>query len=141
AVNPGSPDLAVVVDHHRRRARGDRRASVASPAPSEEPHLEHRRGTTIAAVATAAGEGAIAIVRISGPAALAIARVLSGREPRPRRALLCTFRDSAGAPLDRGLLLAFPAPSSYTGEDLVELHAHGGGAVSAALLERVLELG
>ena len=103
--------------------------------------MEHRRGTTIAAVATAAGEGAIAIVRLSGPAAFEIARVLSGREPRPRCALLCTFRDSAGAPLDRGLLLAFPAPNSYTGEDLVELHAHGGGAVSAALLERVLELG
>jgi tRNA modification GTPase len=80
-------------------------------------------------------------VRLSGPNARAIARVLTSREASARRANLRTFHDADGEPIDRGLVLFFPAPHSYTGEDVVELHVHGGRAVSDALLARVLALG
>jgi tRNA modification GTPase len=93
-----------------------------------------RRDDTIAALATAAGVGAIAIVRLSGPAARAIAHALTGLDPRPRRAETCSFTGADGEPLDRGLLLFFPGPRSFTGEDVVELHCHGGRVVSDALL-------
>lgn len=100
-----------------------------------------RRDDTIAALATAPGIGAIAIVRVSGPQALAIARALTGTTPAPRRAMLCAFRGASDEPLDRGLVLAFPGPGSFTGEDLVELHCHGGRVVSDALLARAYALG
>ena len=100
-----------------------------------------RRDDTIAALATAPGIGAIAVIRLSGPAARAIARELTGREPRPRIADVRTFRDSQGATLDRGLVLFFPAPSSFTGEDVVELHCHGGRVVSDAVLAAALRSG
>ncbi|MEO8466887.1 MAG: tRNA uridine-5-carboxymethylaminomethyl(34) synthesis GTPase MnmE [Gammaproteobacteria bacterium] len=99
------------------------------------------RDDTIAAPATAAGNAAVAIVRLSGPRALAIARELAGIDPRPRLAELCAFRDASGAVVDRGLLLFFPAPHSYTGEDVVELQCHGGRVVSDALLKRAFALG
>ena len=100
-----------------------------------------RRDDTIAALATAPGIGAIAVIRLSGPTARAIARELTGREPRPRIADVRTFRDSEGATLDRGLVLFFPAPSSFTGEDVVELHCHGGRFVSDAVLAAALRSG
>ncbi|HEY3516014.1 MAG TPA: tRNA uridine-5-carboxymethylaminomethyl(34) synthesis GTPase MnmE [Gammaproteobacteria bacterium] len=93
-----------------------------------------RRDDTIAALATAPGVGAIAVIRLSGSAAHRIARELTGREPRPRLADLRTFRDASGATLDRGLVLFFPGPSSFTGEDVVELHCHGGRVVADAVL-------
>ena len=93
-----------------------------------------RRDDTIAALATAPGVGAIAVIRLSGPKARDIARELTGREPRPRIADLRILRDGSGATLDRGLVLFFPAPSSFTGEDVVELHCHGGRAVADAVL-------
>jgi tRNA modification GTPase len=93
-----------------------------------------RRDDTIAALATAPGVGAIAVMRLSGPAARRIARELTGRDPRPRMADLRTFRDASGATLDRGLVLFFPGPSSFTGEDVVELHCHGGRVVADAML-------
>jgi tRNA modification GTPase len=93
-----------------------------------------RRDDTIAALATAAGVGAIAIVRLSGPAARSIAHALTGVNPRPRQAETCAFSGADGEPLDRGLLLFFPGPRSFTGEDVVELHCHGGRVVSDALL-------
>ena len=96
---------------------------------------------TVAAVATPAGRGGIGIVRISGPDVPHIARTLLGRLPEPRRAQLADFRDAAGADIDRGLALYFPAPHSYTGEDTLELHGHGGVVVLNALLARALELG
>jgi len=96
--------------------------------------LALRRDDTIAALATAAGVGAIAIVRVSGPAARNIARALTGLDPRPREAAPCSFTDADGEPLDRGLVLFFPGPRSFTGEDVVELHCHGGRIVSDALL-------
>jgi tRNA modification GTPase len=103
--------------------------------------LNASREDTIAAPATATGAAAVAIVRLSGPRAVAIARDLAGIEPRPRYAELCGFRDATGAVIDRGLLLFFPAPHSYTGEDVVELQCHGGRVVSDALLARAYALG
>ena len=93
-----------------------------------------RRDDTIAALATAPGVGAIAVIRLSGPRAKPIAQALTGLKPQPRRAQLRTFRDTSGATLDRGLVLFFPGPSSFTGEDVVELHCHGGHVVADALL-------
>jgi tRNA modification GTPase len=103
--------------------------------------LALRRHDTIAALATASGVGAVAIVRLSGPKAREIARALTGRDVQPRNAALRTFRDAGGAMLDRGLVLLFPAPSSFTGEDVVELHCHGGRIVSDALLAAAYRLG
>ena len=96
-----------------------------------------RRDDTIAALATAPGIGALAVIRLSGPRARDIALKLTGREPRPRIADLRTFRDASGATLDRGLVLFFPGPGSFTGEDVVELHCHGGRIVSDAVLAAV----
>ncbi|TAN05655.1 MAG: tRNA uridine-5-carboxymethylaminomethyl(34) synthesis GTPase MnmE [Rhodanobacteraceae bacterium] len=96
---------------------------------------------TIAAVASAPGRGGIGVVRVSGPAAHAIAKALCGSAPAPRRAHLATFVDAAGAVLDRGLALWFPAPHSFTGEDVLELHAHGSPVVLDALVRRACALG
>lgn len=91
-------------------------------------------GDTIAAIATPAGRGGIGVVRVSGTHARAIATQVLGRVPRARYATLATFNDTDGAPLDHGLALFFPAPHSFTGEDVLELHGHG----SPAALQRVL---
>lgn len=96
---------------------------------------------TIAAIATPPGAGGIGILRISGPRAAAIAGAVAGRVAAPREAAYRAFRDAGGEPIDRGLLLYFPAPASYTGEDVCELHGHGSTAVLDMLLARVLELG
>jgi tRNA modification GTPase len=96
---------------------------------------------TIAAVATAPGRGGIGVVRVSGPAARAVAKALCGVEPAPRRACLTTFLGADGAPLDHGLVLWFTAPRSFTGEDVLELHAHGSPVVLDALVRRACELG
>lgn len=94
---------------------------------------------TIYARATGPGPSAIAIVRISGPEAPAVASKLTGRVPQARIATLVTIRDPGRDQLlDRGLALFFPAPASATGEDLLELHVHGGRAVIAAV-EQALE--
>lgn len=99
------------------------------------------RADTIAAVATAPGAGGVGVLRISGPAAAAIAHALLGRTPRARHAHHAAFRDAAGEAIDRGLLLWFPAPRSYTGEDVLELQAHGSPMVLRLLLARAIELG
>ena len=96
---------------------------------------------TIVAISTAAGRGGIGIVRVSGSACAAIAGALIGRLPRPRMAELHTFRDADQQPIDAGIVLYFPAPHSFTGEDVLELQGHGGPVVLDLLLRRVLELG
>ena len=97
---------------------------------------------TIVAPATAPGRGGIGVVRLSGPGVPMIAAaLLGGRLPEPRRATLATFRDGAGEAIDSGLALYFPAPHSYTGEAVLELHGHGGPAVLASLVARAIELG
>jgi len=96
---------------------------------------------TIFALSTPRGRSGVAVIRLSGPAALAAARVICARTDfEPRRALLSNFFDEEGGVIDRGLVLAFPAPKSFTGEDCVELHAHGGTATLSALLERLAGL-
>ena len=85
--------------------------------------------------------GAVGIVRVSGPRAGAIGASLLGRLPAPRQASLRHFRDSAGEVIDQGLALWFPAPGSFTGEDLLELQGHGGPRVLDLLIARVFELG
>ena len=97
--------------------------------------------STIAAVATGPAPGGVGVLRLSGPRALEAARrVAPALAPAPpaRTALPARFEDGAGAPLDQGLVLYFPAPRSYTGEDVVELHAHGSPAVLSLLLRAVL---
>jgi tRNA modification GTPase len=97
---------------------------------------------TIVAPATAPGRGGIGVVRLSGPGVPEIAAGLLPRGlPEPRFATLATFRDGTGEAIDSGLVLYFPAPHSYTGEAVLELHGHGGPAVLAALVERAVELG
>ena len=84
---------------------------------------------TIFALATAPGRGAVAIVRVSGPATKHLLNRLAGSEPPSRVASLRSVKDAAGAVLDRALVLWFPAPASFTGEDCAEFHLHGGPAV------------
>lgn len=96
---------------------------------------------TIAAIATAPGRGGIGVVRVSGRALAEFTRRLSGRMPAPRVATFTRFTDAAGGVIDEGLLLHFPAPHSFTGEDVLELHAHGGPMVLQMLLRRCCELG
>ena len=96
---------------------------------------------TIAAIATPPGMGGVCVIRISGGQAATIAKALAGKLPPARFAALTTFRDAQGDVVDQGLLLYFPAPHSFTGEDVVELHGHGGIAVSSQLLHAVLEAG
>ncbi len=96
---------------------------------------------TIAAVATPAGRGGIGVVRVAGPSVPAVIDGVIGRALAPRRATLAVFRSEAGEPLDTGLALYFPAPHSYTGEAMLELHGHGGPAVLRVLLARCLSLG
>lgn len=96
---------------------------------------------TIAAVATAPGRGGIGVVRISGKQLTLFAKAILGHEPKPRLAQLCNFRDSQGDALDEGIALYFPAPHSFTGEDVLELQGHGGPAVLQLILSRCFELG
>ncbi len=93
---------------------------------------------TIAAVSTPPGRGGIGIVRVSGPATAAIAEALIGQLPAPRSAHYCAFRDAADSVIDRGVALYFPAPASFTGEDVLELQGHGGPVVMDMLLAATL---
>jgi tRNA modification GTPase len=96
---------------------------------------------TITAIATAPGAGGIGIVRLSGPNARAIGETVSGISLRPRHAHHVVFRDGNGATIDDGLALHFPAPHSYTGEDVVELQAHGSPILLQQLQQRCVMLG
>ena len=96
---------------------------------------------TIAAIATAPGRGGVGIVRISGHALDDLAAGVLGALPAPRVATFGSFRDATGAALDHGLALYFPAPHSFTGEDVLELHGHGGPVVLQMVLDRCRELG
>ncbi|TAN04024.1 MAG: tRNA uridine-5-carboxymethylaminomethyl(34) synthesis GTPase MnmE [Rhodanobacteraceae bacterium] len=96
---------------------------------------------TIVAVATPAGRGGIGVVRVSGNGARRIATALCGAQTVPRQARLAKFNDADGSLIDRGLALFFPAPHSFTGEDVLELHAHGSPVVLDRLVRRACELG
>lgn len=98
--------------------------------------------TTIAAIATPAGRGGVGVIRISGACATSIAETLSNRTlPKPREAQLCQWLDWDGTVMDSGVLLYFEAPHSYTGEDVVEIQAHGSPVLLHALLQRIFDLG
>jgi tRNA modification GTPase len=99
------------------------------------------RAGVIAAIATASGRSGIGVVRVSGTGLVGMAVSLSGRQPTPRLATLTTFRDGDGRSIDQGLLIYFPGPHSFTGEDVIELQGHGGPVVMQLLLERCLQLG
>src|SRR6266702_8802808 len=95
----------------------------------------------IAAVGTAPGRAGIGIVRVSGKKLEQLASHLLGGVPAPRLAVRATFRAATGEPIDDGVALFFPAPASYTGEDVLELQGHGGPVVLQLLLRRCLEVG
>lgn len=99
------------------------------------------RRDTIAAIATAPGRAAIGVVRLSGPQVPQFIPQLVGRDLPARRAVVAEFKDGRGSLIDRGVALYFSAPHSYTGEDILEIQAHGGPVVLRLLLERCLELG
>src|SRR5882672_11261615 len=104
---------------------------MAAPADSD----------VIAAIATAQGRAGIGIVRVSGKNLERFASQLLGAKPAARTATRATFRNAAGEPIDDGIALFFPAPASYTGEDVLELQGHGGPVVLQLVLRRCLELG
>lgn len=96
---------------------------------------------TIVAAATPAGRGGVGIVRVSGPKTECIARSLLGSLPEPRHATYRVFRDAQGEPIDAGIALYFPAPASFTGESVLELHGHGGPVVMSMLVEAAVTRG
>ena len=96
---------------------------------------------TIAAIATPQGTGGISVVRVSGPNVGAIANQVIGRLPRPRQASLRPFAGSDGHQIDEGLAIYFPAPGSFTGEDVLELHGHGGPILVSEVLQSILNAG
>jgi tRNA modification GTPase len=96
---------------------------------------------TIAAIATPPGNGGVGIIRISGALVTEIAKQLLNKSLTPRHALFTSFIDNDDCVIDSGISLYFPAPASYTGEDILELQGHGGSVVLDMLLRRVLSLG
>ncbi|MFM7025664.1 MAG: tRNA uridine-5-carboxymethylaminomethyl(34) synthesis GTPase MnmE [Limnohabitans sp.] len=98
-----------------------------------------RHQQAIVAIATASGRGAVGIVRVSGRSLGPFVRALLGRDLKPREATYLPFRDADGSPIDHGLALHFPAPHSFTGEDVLELQAHGGPVVLQLLVQRCLQ--
>ena len=98
-------------------------------------------GDTIAAIATPPGRGGIGVIRISGPAVPDLLPALLGQALLPRQAHFGPFLDAKAQAIDHGLALYFPAPRSFTGEHVLELHAHGSPVVLDQLLRRILELG
>ena len=103
--------------------------------------LSHRLTGTIAAIATPAGQGGVGIVRVSGPVVKQVAKDILGFLPAARNACYTPFIDADGASLDEGIALFFPAPHSFTGEDVLELQGHGGPVVMDLLLQRCINLG
>ncbi|HGJ5878282.1 MAG TPA: tRNA modification GTPase, partial [Arsenophonus nasoniae] len=95
---------------------------------------------TIIAQATPPGRGGVGILRISGPKVIEIARIVLGKLPQPRYADYLPFYDSNGKVLDQGIALYFPAPNSFTGEDVLELQGHGGPVIIDLLLKRILAI-
>ena len=96
---------------------------------------------TVFALATAPGRAAVAVVRLSGPGTRAILRAIGGGVLKPRTAALRTLASPEGETLDRALVLWFPGPASYTGEDCAELHVHGGAAVVDGVMVALAQFG
>jgi tRNA modification GTPase len=134
------------LDHRgaARQNRGSMSAALedtpAAPRTSGTGGLGRHRDP-IVAVATAPGRGAVGIVRVSGPDLSPLIDAVCGRQLQPRHAHFGPFLDADGQPIDQGLAIHFPAPQSYTGEDVLELQAHGGPVVLQLLLARCLQAG
>jgi tRNA modification GTPase len=96
---------------------------------------------TICAIATPPGVGGVGIIRISGPLSASIAKQMLGKPLQPRRAYFARFKDEQGRTIDAGIALLFSAPASFTGEDVLELQAHGGPQILQMLMSRVMALG
>jgi len=96
---------------------------------------------TIVAAATPPGSGGVGIVRVSGPDVERIARTMLGSLPEPRTATYRNFKDASGDRIDAGIAMYFPAPASFTGESVLELHGHGGPVVIALLVDAVIDCG
>ena len=103
--------------------------------------MNQQNPDTIVAIATPPGRGGVGVLRLSGRDLLPLAEALCGKRPAPRVATLAGMRAAGGALLDSGLILFFPAPHSFTGEDVLELQGHGGPVVMQLLLARCLDLG
>ena len=101
----------------------------------------HNDADTICAVATPTGRGGVSIIRVSGSLAHTICKTITGQVSPPRSWISVSFRNSSGTLIDRGLLLAFVAPHSFTGEDVCELHTHGSPVVTDQLLDELVQLG
>jgi tRNA modification GTPase len=125
---------------HSGSGEGRSQAPLSVNAPVERASIPHR-ADTIAAIATAPGRAGVGVIRISGPDLTRIIGGVVGRTLEPRLATVATFRGALGETLDQGIALFFPAPASYTGESVLELHGHGGPAVLSLLLGRCLDLG
>jgi tRNA modification GTPase len=106
-----------------------------------DPPMLARLDQPIAAIATAPGRGAVGIVRVSAQDVRTVVAAVCGRALKPREATYLGFRAADGSAIDQGLAIHFPAPHSYTGEDVLELQAHGGPVVLQLLLARCLEAG
>ncbi len=107
----------------------------------DNPPMLARLDQPIAAIATAPGRGAVGIVRVSAKSVQPVVEAVCGRALKPREATYLTFRAADGSAIDQGLAIHFPAPHSYTGEDVLEVQAHGGPVVLQLLLARCLEAG
>lgn len=103
--------------------------------------MENIKQQTIAAIATPPGRGGIGIIRVSGTQVLPIAQALLRKIPTPRYAQYGPFLTDDGQAIDEGIALFFPAPYSFTGEDVLELQGHGGAVILDILLQRILSLG
>jgi len=97
--------------------------------------------TTICALASSIGQGGIGIVRVSGARCIEIAKKMLGHVPKPRYAHYGSFFNQDGVEIDKGVALFFPAPNSFTGEDVLEFQGHGGILVMRSLLESAMALG
>ncbi len=125
-----------------RLPRQNQQNMRAAPTPSgalPPGVLPGRHQDPIVAIASAPGRGAVGIVRASGADLSALIQAVCGRTLQPRQATLLPFAGADGQPLDRGLAIHFPAPHSYTGEDVLELQAHGGPVLLQLLLARCLQ--
>ncbi len=111
------------------------------PPRREELTAIEAAADTIVAIATPPGRGGIGIVRLSGTDLTGIAGALLGMLPAPRTARFARFLDAEGESIDAGIALLFPGPNSYTGEDVLELQAHGSPVLLEALVERCVQLG
>src|SRR5579862_4552567 len=106
-----------------------------------KPIMVQSEAETIVAKATARGTGGIGVIRISGKNTQDIAKQILGRVPKARQAEYLAFSDLNGDCLDQGIALFFPAPHSFTGEDVLELQGHGGPVVMDCLVKEAIQAG